>query len=157
MGILVKPRVSFSSYPLHPASPQATPRHHHPLTDSLFNYPVSTRISQRLNPAWTQVTGQPDLSPPAAKHDLSPNLVHDLTWLTEQLNPDVTSVLPHRVPLGQATPHASCCVMPMLNLTSDNPAYLAQLTLWPNFPLPPRARTKARKKFFSQKIQTDSK
>jgi hypothetical protein len=86
MGISVKPGVSFSSYPLHPASPQATPWHHHPLTDSLFHYLVSTRISQKLNLAWTQVTCQPNLSSPAAEPDMSPNPVHDLTRLTEQLN-----------------------------------------------------------------------
>jgi hypothetical protein len=39
----------------------------------------------------------------------------------------------------------------MLNLASDNPAHLAQLTLRPNFPLAPQARTEAKKKFFSKK------
>jgi hypothetical protein len=45
----------------------------------------------------------------------------------------------------------------MINLASDNPTHLTQLILWPNFPLPPQTRTKARKKFFSQKIQSNSK
>jgi hypothetical protein len=88
---------------------------------------------------------------------MSPNPTHDLTLLIEQLDPDVASLLPYHVPLGQAAPHSSCRVVPMLNLASNNPAHLAQLTLWPDFPCPPRARTEARKKFFSQKIQTDSK
>jgi hypothetical protein len=139
MGIPVKPRVSFSSYPLHSTSPQAMPRHHHPLTNSLFYYPVSTRISQRLNPTRTQVTGQPDLSSPTTEPDLSSNPTLDPTQLTEQLNPDAASLLPHRVPLGQASPCASCRVVPMLNLVSENPAHLAQLTLQPDFLLPPQA------------------
>jgi hypothetical protein len=94
MGILVMSWVSFSSYPLHPASPHATPWHHHPLTDSLFYYPVSIRISQRLKPTWTQVTGQSNLSSPTVKPDLSPNPMHDPTQVIEQLDPDVTSLLP---------------------------------------------------------------
>jgi hypothetical protein len=45
----------------------------------------------------------------------------------------------------------------MLNLTSDKPAHLAQLTLRLDFPLPPpQARIEARMKVFP-KIQTDSK
>jgi hypothetical protein len=101
------------------------PWHHHPLTDSLFYYPVSTRISQKLNPAWTQVTGQPDLSSPAVELNLSPNPAHDPIQLTEHLYPDAASLLPRHVPLGQAAPRASCRVVPMLNLASDNPAHLA--------------------------------
>jgi hypothetical protein len=104
MDILVKLSVSFFSYPLHPASPQA--------------------MLQRLNPAWTQVIDQPDLSSPVVEPDLSPNPTHDPTWLTEQLDLDAASLLPYRVPLGQATPLASCHVVPMLNLASDNPAHL---------------------------------
>jgi hypothetical protein len=45
----------------------------------------------------------------------------------------------------------------MLNLASNNPTHLAQLILRLNFPLTHRARTEAKKKFFSQKIQTDLK
>jgi hypothetical protein len=143
--------ILFSSFPLHPASPQGTPRHHHPLTDSLFHYPIKTQISQRLDPAWTQVTGQPNPSSTAAEPDLSPNPVHDPTQLTEQLNPDAASLLPHIVPLSQVAPCAPCCVVPMLNPTSDKPTHLTQLTLWLSIPLPPpRARTKAQMKVLPQ-------
>jgi hypothetical protein len=141
----------FSSYPLQPASPQATLRHHHPLTDSLFHYPISTQISQRRNLAWTQVTGQPDLTSSATKPDMSPNPAHDLTQLTEQLDPDAASLLPRPVPLGQAAPCAPCRIVSMLNPASDNPAHLAQLPLRLCFPLPPpQAWTEARKKLFPQ-------
>jgi hypothetical protein len=51
---------------------------------------------------------------------LSPNLAHDLTRLTEQLDHDAASLLPRRVPLGQATLRTPCRVVPMLNLASDN-------------------------------------
>jgi hypothetical protein len=88
---------------------------------------------------------------------LSPNPARDLTRLTEQLDLNAASLLPCCVPLGQVAPRASCNFVPMLNLASDNPAHLTQLTLRPDFPLPPRAQNEARKKFFSKKIETDSK
>jgi hypothetical protein len=88
---------------------------------------------------------------------LSPNPAHDPTRLNEQLDPIAASLLPHRVPPGWATLHASCRIVPMLNLASNNPTHLAQLILRLNFPLTHRARTEAKKKFFSQKIQTDLK
>jgi hypothetical protein len=77
--------------------------------------------------------------------------MQDPTRLTEQLDPDAASLLPRRVPLGQAAPRVSCRDVPMLNLTLDNHSHLTQLTLRLDFPLPPWVRTQARKKFFSQK------
>jgi hypothetical protein len=63
--------------------------------------------------------------------------VHDPTLLTKQVDPDATSQLLRRVPLGQASPRAPLHVVPMLNPTLDNPANIVQLTLQPGFPLPP--------------------
>jgi hypothetical protein len=77
--------------------------------------------------------------------------MQDPTRLTEQLDPDAASLLPRRVPLGQAAPRVLCRDVPMLNLTLDNPSHLTQLTLRLDFPLPPWVRTQAKKKFFSQK------
>jgi hypothetical protein len=83
---------------------------------------------------------------------LSPNPPLDPTRLTEQLNPDATSLLPHPVPLDQATPRDPCRIGSMLNPTLDNPTHLAQLTLRLSFPLPsPQAWTEAKMKLFPQK------
>jgi hypothetical protein len=83
--------------------------------------------------------------------------VHDPSQLTEQLDPYAALLLPCCVPLGQAASRASCHVVLMLILASDSPTHLTQLTLWPDFPLPPWARTEARKKFLSEIIKIDSK
>jgi hypothetical protein len=47
-----------------------------------------------------------------------------MTRLTEQLDPDVASLLPRRVPLGQAAVCALCRVVPKLNPASDHHAHL---------------------------------
>jgi hypothetical protein len=130
MGILVKLRVSFSSYPLHPASPQAALQRHHPLTNSLFHYPVSTQISQRLNPAWTQVIDQPDLSSPTVEPDLSPNLAHDPTRLTEQLNPNTASLLPPTCATWSSRPASLvlCCAHAQPRIEQPCPPHAAHPT-----------------------------
>jgi hypothetical protein len=84
----------FSSYPHHPASPQAMPWHHHPLIDSLFHYHVSTRISQRLNPSWIQVTSQPNLISPTVELTWAPTW--HMTWLRYRSNS--TPMPPHSCP-----------------------------------------------------------
>jgi hypothetical protein len=157
MGIPVKPGVSFSSYPHPPTSPQATPRHHHPLTNSLFHYLVLTQISQRLNPTLTQVNGQLDLSSPAVEPDLSPNSVHDPTRLTEQLDPNITLLLPRRVHLVKlpCAPHAALCPCS----TSHRIALPTSRSspCGPIFPFLLGREPKPTRSSFPKKIQTDSK
>jgi hypothetical protein len=151
MAIRVKLRASIFLITTSSRISPSNAWHHHPLTDNFFHYSISTQIRQRLDSAWTQVTGQPDPSSPLAEYDLSPNPVHDPTRLTEQLDPDAASLLPQPVPLGQAAPCAPCRIVPMLNPTSNNSAHLTQLTLRLDFPHPPpQARTEARMKLFPQ-------